>query len=51
MSRTLDLQEAANFLHMHPDTMQRRAKAGLIPGAKPGRGWVFLEEDLNSSRY
>ncbi|WP_431307163.1 helix-turn-helix domain-containing protein [Acidithiobacillus acidisediminis] len=46
MVRTLDIHEAAAFLHMHKDTVQRRAKAGEIPGTKPGRSWVFLEEDL-----
>lgn len=34
------------FLRLNPDTLQQRAKAGLIPGAKIGREWVFLEVDL-----
>ncbi|WP_077272721.1 helix-turn-helix domain-containing protein [Acidithiobacillus caldus] len=46
MVRTLDLEGAAQFLHLHPDTVQRRARAGEIPGAKPGKLWVFLEDDL-----
>lgn len=52
--RTLDLSEAAGFLKMHPEELRRRAKCGLIPGAKAGRAWVFLEEDLADwlrSRY
>ena len=44
--RTLDLHEAAAFLRMHPEEVRTRAKRGLIPGAKPGRSWVFLESDL-----
>ncbi len=44
--RTLDLQEAARFLRMHPESLRRRAVAGEIPCAKPGRSWVFLERDL-----
>jgi hypothetical protein len=44
--RTLDLNEAATFLHMHPEEVRTRAKRGLIPGAKTGRRWVFLEIDL-----
>ena len=44
--KTLDLHEAAALLKLHPDTLQRRAKAGEIPGAKPGKAWVFLDEDL-----
>ncbi|MGH9806834.1 MAG: helix-turn-helix domain-containing protein [Terriglobia bacterium] len=43
---TFGLQQAANFLRCHPEELRRRAKAGLIPGAKVGRAWVFLEEDL-----
>ncbi|MBX3589878.1 MAG: helix-turn-helix domain-containing protein [Burkholderiaceae bacterium] len=44
--RTLVLQEAAAFLKIHPEELRRRAKLGQIPGAKVGRAWVFLEDDL-----
>ena len=44
--RTFNLLEAADFLHLHPEELRQRAKAGRIPGAKVGRSWVFLEEDL-----
>lgn len=44
--RTLDLEEAAAFLKMHPEEVRRRAKLGQLPGAKPGKSWVFLEDDL-----
>ena len=43
---TFGLQEAAAFLRCHPEELRRRAKAGQIPGAKVGRAWVFLEQDL-----
>jgi hypothetical protein len=43
---TLDLKQAAEFLKMHPVTLQCKAKAGEIPGAKPGKSWVFIDEDL-----
>ena len=43
---TLDLKEAAKFLKMHPQTVRRLAKAGRLPGAKPGKLWCFLEADL-----
>jgi len=46
--RTLNLREAAKFLHLHPEELRQRAKAGRIPGAKVGRAWVFLEDDLSS---
>ncbi len=44
--KTLGLQQAAAFLHCHPEELRRRAKTGAIPGAKVGRAWVFLEDDL-----
>jgi len=44
--RTLNLIEAAAFLRMHPEEVRRRAKLGELPGAKPGKSWVFIEVDL-----
>ena len=52
--KTLSLVEAAQLLIMSPETLRRKAKAGLIPGAKIGKRWCFLETDLESyirSRY
>ena len=43
---TFDLQEAARFLGIHPHTLQARAKAGIIPGAKLGKEWRFIDDDL-----
>jgi excisionase family DNA binding protein len=44
--RTLSLSEAAALLRMHPEEVRRRAKRGTIPAAKPGRSWIFIEDDL-----
>src|SRR5262245_26198089 len=44
--RTIGLAEAAAFLRLHPEELRRRAKAGAVPAAKPGKRWVFIEEDL-----
>jgi hypothetical protein len=44
--KTLDLKEAAAFLKMHPEEVRRRARLGQLPGAKVGKRWVFLEDDL-----
>lgn len=44
--KTLDLNEAAKLLKLHPQTVLQRARAGDIPAAKPGKCWVFVEEDL-----
>ena len=43
---TLNLEETARFLKVHTETISRLAKTGQLPGAKIGRAWVFLEEDL-----
>jgi hypothetical protein len=43
---TLDLEQAAHFLKLHPEELRRRAKAGVVPAAKVGKRWVFLEPDL-----
>jgi hypothetical protein len=44
--KTLGLKEAAAFVRCHPEELRRRVKAGIVPGAKVGRAWVFLEDDL-----
>lgn len=44
--QTLDLLEAAHFLRMSPAVLRQKAKLGIIPGAKPGKRWVFLEAEL-----
>ena len=44
--KTLDLQQAAAFLRMNPETLRQKTKAEIIPGAKPGKSWVYVEEDL-----
>lgn len=46
MIETLNLDQAASLLHMHKETVRERAKAGDLPGAKVGRRWVFIAEDL-----
>lgn len=44
--RTFNLDEAARFLRMSPNVLRERARRGDLPAAKPGKAWVFLEEDL-----
>jgi len=44
--KTLALRDAAELLHMNPEALRQKAKAGIIPAAKPGKCWVFVEEDL-----
>jgi len=44
--KTLDLDEAAALLKMHKQTVLQKVRNGEIPGAKLGKCWVFIEEDL-----
>ena len=44
--KTLSLNEAAEFLHMSESSLRQKAKAGEIPGSKPGKCWVFIRADL-----
>lgn len=43
---TLDLGQAADLLKLHPQTVLQLARVGDIPAAKPGKRWVFIEDDL-----
>lgn len=44
--KTLSLTEAADYLKMHAEEVRRRAKSGKLPGAKLGKRWVFIVDDL-----
>lgn len=44
--RTLSLVEAAKFLGIHKDTARNLAASHRLPGAKVGKSWRFLEDDL-----
>jgi excisionase family DNA binding protein len=44
--KTLDIDECAEFLKVDRKTALRLAGEGKLPGAKVGRAWVFLEDDL-----
>lgn len=43
---TLTCAEAASFLKIHYVTLSVLASSGGVPGAKVGRRWVFLKDDL-----
>jgi excisionase family DNA binding protein len=43
---TLNLSQAAAFLHVHEQTLLKLARAGNVPAAKVGRAWVFIDVDL-----
>ena len=44
--KVLDISQAAAFLKMHRVTLTKKAKAGLIPCAKPAKKWLFYESHL-----
>ena len=44
--KVLNLEEAAELLHIHPVTLLRKAQSGEVPAAKPGKRWIFLQIDL-----
>lgn len=46
MTDILDLDGAAELLHVSAQTIRKQAAAGKLPGAKVGRTWVFVRSDL-----
>ncbi len=44
----LTLDEAAEYLRVHPRTLRMKASEGEIPGAKVGRVWRFHRQQLES---
>ena len=43
----LDSVEAAALLRIHPKTLQKKARHGVIPGRQIGKCWRFRVSDLN----
>jgi len=44
--KTYDIHEAADFLKIDRTTALELAATGALPGAKVGRAWVFMEDEL-----
>ena len=44
--KTYDIHEAADFLKVDRSTALELANGGTLPGAKVGRAWVFMEDEL-----
>jgi excisionase family DNA binding protein len=44
--KTYDLLECADLLKVDRNTVMKIAGTGELPGAKIGRAWVFLEDDV-----
>lgn len=43
---TCGVDRALAILHVSKSTLLRQVRAGIVPGSKPGRKWVFIEADL-----
>jgi excisionase family DNA binding protein len=43
----LDVAEAAKLLRIHPKTLRKKARRGIIPGVQVGRLWRFRASALN----
>ena len=43
---TFTLEEAASFLKISKCSLYQKARAGEICGAKVGKRWVFIKQDL-----
>ena len=43
---TVDSEGAGKILKLHPQTVEERARDGIIPGCKPGKQWVYVTADL-----
>jgi excisionase family DNA binding protein len=44
--KSFDVSSCADFLNVHANTILTLAASGELPGAKIGRSWVFLEDDV-----
>jgi excisionase family DNA binding protein len=44
--KTLNIDQAAEFLGVHKETARRMVASGQLPGVKIGRSWMFIEQDL-----
>jgi len=40
------LPEVAKMLKMNPEVTRRHARAGRLPGSKPGKEWRFVDSDI-----
>ena len=42
----MTINEAADYLRMHPQTLRDKAKDGEIPGKKIAKRWLFSKREL-----
>lgn len=42
----LNTEQAAQLLYLHPDTVRKLARQGVLPSCKIGKTWLFVESLL-----
>ena len=45
--RTMNVEEAADYLRMPVDTLYMKLQKGEVPGLKPGKRWVLFNDELD----
>jgi excisionase family DNA binding protein len=46
---TLDVAEAAAYLHLPATTVRQYAREGRLPAYKAGRQWLFFRDELDQA--
>ena len=46
--QTLDVQQAAELLHLNVKQVQRLARTGKLPASRVGRKWLFRRDEIES---
>jgi excisionase family DNA binding protein len=44
----MTVDQVADYLQVRPATVRKKARQGLLPGAKIGRDWRFRKADLDA---
>lgn len=45
--RTMNVEEAADYLRMPLNTLYMKLQKGEVPGSKPGKRWVLYSDELD----
>ena len=45
--RTMNVEEAADYLRMPLNTLYMKLQKGEVPGSKPGKRWVLFADELD----
>ena len=45
--RTMNVEEAADYLRMPVNTLSMKLQKGEVPGSKPGKRWVLFNDELD----